>query len=377
MAPPRYYADYLRLDRLLDAQHPVSSVDGAPAHDEMLFIIVHQAFELWFKQILWELDAVMTTMAADNVPAGELGRAVARLRRIAAIQPLLRGQLEVLETMTPLDFLDFRDALVPASGFQSAQFRLIENRLGVPAATRLRIKGAIYHSRLTQEDRARVVEAERAPTLRDHLDRWLARTPFLRLGDYDFWTAYRGAVDDMLTGERRIIVDNPNLDDEARAEQLAAHEQTVGGFAALFDADRHDELVARGHRHLSHDAFLAALLITLYRDEPMFHLPFQLLVALIDIDEGFTAWRYRHALLVRRMIGDKVGTGGTSGHVYLQKAAERHRAFGDLFALPTFCIPRSALPRLPSRVREQLGFRWDDGGHTSRASSSDSDRRRS
>jgi tryptophan 2,3-dioxygenase len=178
----------------------------------------------------------------------------------------------------------------------------------------------------------------------------------------------------MLTGERRIIVDNPNLDHEARAEQLTAHEQTVEGFAALFDANRHDELVARGQRHLSHDAFLAALLITLYRDEPMFHLPFQLLVAMIDIDEGFTAWRYRHALLVRRMIGDKVGTGGTSGHVYLQKAAERHRAFGDLFALPTFCIPRSALPRLPSGLREQLGFRWEDGGHTSRASDSDSGR---
>jgi len=293
------------------------------------------------------------------VPASELGRAVARLRRIASIHPLLRGQLEVLETMTPLDFLDFRDALVPASGFQSAQFRLIENRLGVPAATRLRIKGAVYHSRLTSADRDRVVDAEHAPTLRDHLDRWLARTPFLRFGDYDFWTAYRGAVDDMLTGERRIIVD-----DDARAEQLAAHEQTAEGLTALFDRDRHDALVARGQRHLSHDAFLAALLITLYRDEPMFHLPFQLLVALIDIDEGFTAWRYRHALLVRRMIGDKIGTGGTSGHVYLQKAAERHRAFPDLFALPTFCIRRSALPRLPAHVREQLGFRWDDGGRS-------------
>jgi tryptophan 2,3-dioxygenase len=359
MAAPRYYADYLGLDRLLDAQRPVSSVDGATAHDEMLFIIVHQAFELWFKQILWELDAVMRTMAGDTVPAGELGRVVARLRRIVSIQPLLRGQLEVLETMTPLDFLDFRDALVPASGFQSVQFRLIENRLGVPAATRLRIKGSVYHSRLTPEDRERVVAAERAPTLRDHVDRWLARTPFLRFGDYDFWTAYRGAVDAMLIRERQIIVDNPNLDDDARAEQLAAHEQTAEGFTALFDRDRHDALVARGQRHLSHDAFLAALLITLYRDEPMFHLPFQLLVALIDIDEGFTAWRYRHALLVRRMIGDKVGTGGTSGHVYLQKAAERHRAFADLFALPTFCIPRSALPRLSAHVRDQLGFRWD------------------
>ncbi len=359
MADTRNYGDYLHLERLLGAQQPVSSLDGAPAHDEMLFIIVHQAFELWFKQILWELDAVMATMSRDVVPASELSRAVARLRRVSAIQPLLRAQLEVLETMTPLDFLDFRDELVPASGFQSAQFRLIENRLGVDARTRLRIKGAPYHARLTGEDRARVLASERAPSLRDHLDRWLARTPFLRFGDFDFWTAYHAAVEDMLERERAIIERNPGLDDRARAEQLATHDETVRGFSALFDSEQYEELRGRGQRQLTYDAFMAALLITLYRDEPIFHLPFQLLVTLVDIDEGFTAWRYRHALLVRRMIGDKVGTGGTSGHVYLQKSAERHRAFGDLFALPTFCIPRSALPRLPDPVRTQLGFRWE------------------
>jgi tryptophan 2,3-dioxygenase len=163
----------------------------------------------------------------------------------------------------------------------------------------------------------------------------------------------------MLRRERAIIEHNPDLDQQARDEQLATHLSTVESFDALFERHRHDELVARGVRQMSYDAFLAALLITLYRDEPMFHLPFQLLVALEDIDEGFTAWRYRHALLVQRMIGDKVGTGGTSGHVYLQKAAERHRAFRDLFELPTFCIPRSALPELPPSVRMQLGFRWE------------------
>lgn len=361
LADARYYGDYLHLDRLLAAQQPVSSLDGSPAHDEMLFIIVHQAFELWFKQILWELDAVTATMSGDVVPASELSRTVARLRRVSAIQPLLHRQLEVLETMTPLDFLDFRDELVPASGFQSAQFRMIENRLGVEPTTRLRIKGAPYHAHLTGGDRTRVLETEREPSLRVHLDRWLARTPFLRFGEFDFWTAYRSAVDEMLDRERTIIERNPNLDDRARAEQLASHDDTVDSFGALFDRPRYHQLLDRGQRHLSYDAFIAALLITLYRDEPIFHLPFQLLVALTDIDEGFTAWRYRHALLVRRMIGDKVGTGGTSGHVYLQKAAERHRAFADLFSLPTFCIPRSALPRLPEAVRRQLGFRWEQG----------------
>jgi len=356
---PRYYAEYLHLDRLLTAQRPASGNGGAPAHDEMLFIIVHQAFELWFKQILWELHAVMTAMAADHVPARELSRVVARLRRIAAIQPLLHHQLDVLETMTPLDFLDFRDELVPASGFQSVQFRLIENRLGVEPATRLRIKGAPYFATLSPEDREAAEASQQEPSLRDHLDRWLARTPFLRFGDFDFWQDYQTAVNEMRERERAIIEGNPNLDPVARDEQLATHRETIAGFDALFDRDRHDELVGRGLRQLSYDAFLAALLITLYRDEPMFHMPFQLLVALTDIDEGFTAWRYRHALLVQRLIGDKVGTGGTSGHVYLRKAAERHRAFRDLFELPTYCIPRSALPALAPSVREQLGFHWE------------------
>jgi tryptophan 2,3-dioxygenase len=356
---PRYYADYLQLDRLLGSQRLASAGNGEPAHDEMLFIVVHQAFELWFKQILWELDAAMTTMAANHIPARQLSRVVARLRRISTIQPLLQHQLEVLETMTPLDFLDFRDELVPASGFQSLQFRLIENRLGVDPATRLRIKGAPYYATLSPEHRKLAEESQQAPSLRDHLDRWLARTPFLRLGDFDFWSAYRTAVNEMLQRERTIIERNPNLDTQARDEQLAAHRATIDGFAALFDRSRHDDLVSRGVRQLSYDAFLAALLITLYRDEPIFHMPFQLLVALLDIDEGFTAWRYRHALLVQRMIGEKVGTGGTSGHVYLQKAAERHRAFRDLFELPTYCIPRSALPELPLPITEQLGFVWD------------------
>lgn len=357
--PPLYYPDYLQLDRLLGCQDLRSAARGAPAHDEMLFIIVHQAFELWFKQILWELDSVMEVMDRDHVAERDLSRVVARLQRITEIQPLLLQQLDVLETMTPLDFLDFRDQLVPASGFQSVQFRLIENRLGVDPHTRLWIKGAPYSARMSREHRELLERSEQEPTLHDQVDRWLARTPFLQFGAFDFWSAYRAAVERMLSQDRQTILANPNLDEPARAEQLETFESTVEGFDALFDRGRHRHLVDRGQRRLSLEAILAALLITLYRDEPIFHMPFRLLTALVDIDEGFTAWRYRHALLVHRMIGGKIGTGGTSGHLYLQRAAERHKAFRDLFDLATFCIPRSALPELPDEVRRQLGFRWE------------------
>ncbi|MGH3822290.1 MAG: tryptophan 2,3-dioxygenase family protein [Pseudonocardiaceae bacterium] len=356
-----YYWDYLHLDQLLGCQRPVSVRDGEPAHDELLFIIVHQAFELWFKQILFELDAVLAVMAAAVVPEKEMGEVVARLGRITIIQRLLLDQIDVLETMTPLDFLDFRDDLIPASGFQSVQFRLIENRLGLRPPHRLKIRGSPYLS-VHSDQHARQLEAShQQPSLLDHTRRWLERTPFLHFGDYDFWHSYHDAVATMLAREHRLIEVHPHLDDEGRAEQLATLEQTVAGFAAVFDRDRYAELVVQGKRNLSHQAFLAALLINLYRDEPIFQLPFRLLTALVDIDEGFTAWRHRHALLAHRMIGTRIGTGGTAGHAYLEAAARQHRVFRDLFDLPTFFIPRSALPALPPALTEQMGFRYRPG----------------
>ena len=108
-----HYASYLGLDRVLDAQHPRSASTGKEAHDEMLFIIIHQVYELWFKQILHEVDSVNTMFRDDVVDEKSIGIAVSRLHRVTEIQKLLIEQLRVLETMTPLDFLEFRDFLIP------------------------------------------------------------------------------------------------------------------------------------------------------------------------------------------------------------------------------------------------------------------------
>lgn len=355
-----YYWDYLGLDNLLSAQQPRSNVAGSSAHDELLFIIVHQAYELWFKQILHELDDVVAIMSADHIPEKSMGQVADRLERIVAIQRLLVEQITVLETMTPLDFLDFRDALVPASGFQSVQFRLIENRLGLDPQRRLKIHGAPYTAVLSPEHAEMLAGTEHTSTVREGVDRWLSRTPFLRFGRFDFWAAYARAVEDMLAGERHAIENLESLTAEGRAEQLAGVDETAASFQTLFDADQYAQLRDRGQRQFSHQAFLAALLINLYRDEPLFQTPFRLLTALVGIDEGFTTWRQRHALMVHRMIGAKIGTGGTSGHAYLTAAANRHRVFSDLFDLPTYFVPRSALPELPDEVSAQLRFRYEE-----------------
>lgn len=360
---PLYYADYIRLDRLLGSQQMQSALRGRPAHDEMLFIIVHQAYELWFKQILWELDAVLAAFRSSPVPEEELGQAVLRCGRIVEIQRVLIQQVDVLETMTPLDFLDFRDDLIPASGLQSAQFRLIENKLGMRRRDRLQLHDAPYTSRLSEEDAARVEAAEKEPSLFDLIEGWLERTPFLIFGDFDFWREYRRAVDAMLAADRASIRSNPTLTEDEKATQLAGVEATAGRFTDVFGQGQGasepepNPVVAPG-RHFSRRALQAALLINLYRDEPILHLPFRLLALLTDIERNFTTWRQRHAQMAMRMIGTRIGTGGTSGHEYLDRAAERHKVFSDLSALSSFFIPRSALPRLPPDVRSRMGFRF-------------------
>ena len=355
--PPLYYADYLKLDQLLSCQQPKSlEYEGRLAHDEMLFIIVHQAYELWFRQILHELNSVIAAFKKDYVEENEIGIAVHRLNRIIEIQKLLTEQLRILETMTPLDFLDFRDLLMPASGFQSFQFRLIENKLGLKSENRKQFDKNAYFTRLSQQHQEIILQSEGEPTLFDLIEKWLERTPFLDFNEYHFWEDYLNAVGIMLQNDRKVIESNPLLTDEEKQQELQEMTQTEKNFAAVFDKAKHDELITKGLRRLSHRATQAALLIHLYRDEPILHMPFSLLTALIEMDELLTAWRYRHALMVQRMIGTKIGTGGSSGYQYLRGTAESHKIFSDLTNLSTYLIPRSQLPKLPDELEKNLGF---------------------
>ncbi len=355
---PLDYGGYLQLDRLLGLQQRESERRGQPAHDEMLFIVVHQAYELWFKQVLFEIDAVQRAFAGPVVDDRATGGIVHGLGRITAILRLLIQQLEVLETMTPLDFLDFRDLLFPASGSQSLQFRLIETRLGLRPQDRLSFDGRSPDANLPPSDRDRLRAAAAEPSLADQVERWLERTPFIDMGDYDFRDSYRRAVQAMLEGDAAVLGAAGGLSEEQRRRDLEALAAARRRFEALFDEARHRRLVAEGAWRFSARALQAALFINLYRDEPALQLPFRLLSVLMDVEEHLTTWRYRHALMVQRMIGFKVGTGGSSGHDYLRQTAERHRVFADLFGLSTFFIPRSRLPALPPELRRAMDYRY-------------------
>ncbi len=365
-----YYKNYLHLDKILGAQEPISSQTDNPAHDELLFIIVHQAYELWFKQIIFELDSVKRIFADPPVDDKQMGTIIARLDRILTIQSLLLDQIDVIETMTPLDFLEFRDLLVPASGFQSIQFKEIEIRLGVKRENRIPADREFMKSRLAVEDQEHLSRVEQQPSLVELLNDWLSRMPFLEIGEFSFWRHYEKAVERMLQTDKKIIQQNPTLSEREKEYQIDELIATQSKFDTLFDQDKFEELKTAGKFRLSHRSFLAALFINLYRNEPMLFLPFRLLTLLLEIDESFTRWRSRHALMVQRMLGSKIGTGGSSGHEYLSQTTRQNRVFMDLYNLATFLIPRSDLPELPREIRRSLGFHFSGQNANSSGESS-------
>lgn len=353
---PCYYPEYLQLDKLLDAQHPESKKYGAEAHDETLFIIVHQAYELWFKQILHEIHSILPVLSQSHVDESKISTVNLRLERVHRIQDVLVDQIDILETMTPLDFLDFRDYLIPASGFQSIQFKEIEILLGLKSEYRINFDKKSFYSRLNEQDRNYLMDLEEKPSLFDAVEKWLERMPFLEFGDFKFWSIFKEAVETMLNHDEKVLKEADYLSDAEKTFQLNDLENTRATFDALFDKDKYDELKTQGRFRMSQEATLSALFINLYREQPMLNGPFRLLQGLVEIDEKFTTWRYRHTTMVLRMIGSKIGTGGSAGHDYLRQTTQNNRFFRDLFNLTTFLIPRSALPELPEEVIKAMNF---------------------
>ncbi len=351
-----HYHKYLEIDRLLSAQHPRSEELGKPAHDEMLFIIIHQAYELWFKQILHELKAIVREFSSKVVDEKSIGKVIYKLKRIVEIEKLLIQQIHILETMSSLDFLDFREYLFPASGFQSVQFRKVEIMLGLESNRRITYNGKPYHQAFHPGLKEELQELEDQNSLKELIEDWLERTPFLEFGSFDFLKAYKQAVYKMLDSEQEQIQHSPYLKKGEKQMRMEMLGSTESYFKTVLDEDFHKEQLEKGVLGFSYRATIAALMIRLYRDEPILYMPNQLLSLVLDVDELLTTWRFRHAQMVKRMLGGKIGTGGSSGHKYLKETAKKHEIFEDLYNISTLLIPRSELPELPDWLTKELGF---------------------
>jgi len=351
-----HYDQYLQLSKILSAQKLRSKEFKEPAHDEMLFIIVHQVYELWFKEILHDLGSVMEMFSEGVVQETDIGIAISRLDRIVKIQKILVDQIDIIETMTPLDFLDFRNYLLPASGFQSFQFRQLEVSLGLKRESRISYTQCAYSGVFSQNEQEILNKLEEEDSMFDLVEKWLERTPFLRFENFDFIEEYKKAVKKMLVMEERGINNADYISAQEKSLRIKMLGETNTYFSSIFDIENHEKKLAEGKLKLSYRATVSALLINLYRDEPLLRQPFMFLQKLIDMDELFTTWRNRHAQMVLRTLGQKIGTGGSSGYDYLKDTADKHRIFYDLHNISTLLIPRSALPQLPKELKEKLNF---------------------
>jgi tryptophan 2,3-dioxygenase len=351
-----HYHSYLQLDKILTAQNLRSTEGGTPAHDEMLFIIIHQAYELWFKQLIHELTSINTLMQQEYVDEKSLNIITARLDRIIEIMELMIQQIRVLETMSPLEFLDFIDYLFPASGFQSHQFRLVETLLGLKAAQRVTYNGQPYHLALEPTQQAHILHFENSPSLLQSIERWLERIPFLEYKKFNFIKHYKSAVQTMIGREQKAIQDTPFLNDAEKNMRLQMLGNTDTYFQKIFVPQKHEEARQSGALKLSYRATVSALFITLYNTEPILANPYRLITKLTDLDELLTTWRYRHAQMVLRMLGKKIGTGGSSGHDYLKSTAQNHAIFGDFHNISTLLVSRADIPDLPPFLQKELNF---------------------
>jgi tryptophan 2,3-dioxygenase len=243
------YGRYLALDQLLDCQRPVSE-----SHDELLFIVIHQATELWLKLMVHELRAARNRIISDDLqPAFKM------LARVSRIQAQLIQSWDVLSTLTPADYLAFRDRLGPASGLQSHQYRLLEFVLGQKQPGMLAVH---RHTPHIQEELQRELEA---PGLYDEAIRLLARRGF------------------------------------AIAPEVRERDWT------------------RTHRA---DPSVLAAWQAIYRESRAHWDLYELAEELVDLEDWFRQWRFRHVTTVERIIGRKTGTGGTSGVAYLRRAVD-------------------------------------------------------
>jgi len=352
-----HYLNYLQLDKILEAQYPLSNKKGEKAHEEMLFIIIHQVYELWFKQILCEISSIMELFKKDKIDEENVGVIVRRMERVNKIMTTLVGQLDILETMTSLDFLDFRHHLSPASGFQSHQFRKLEVMLGLKIEKRHQFGGCPYHAQFEGQKKKEILALEENQSLFMLVEKWLERIPFLNMQGFDFTQKYEQAVNKMLTKEINGIK-AANLREEDRSLRIRMIKENKKYFERVLSETQHNKAMEAGETALSYKATMSALLINLYRDESILHLPYQFLRSLIELDHKIATWRFRHMQMVEKMLGQKIGTGGSSGQGYLKQTIDKHKLFADLANIATLMISRSYLPELPKNIKTSLGFKF-------------------
>ena len=298
------YSEYLRLEELLKLQTGVEGETRNISNDELHFILVHQNFELWFKLVINELTCTRNILSSDYVEETKLPQAVHHMERVIETFKLMSQQWRVMETLEPQDFLNFRDELGTASGFESFQMREMESLMGSKW-----IDGKL------------IGKPETSNSLYDVTCDWLERTPI------------QGSVYGSTNDEKNV--------DDFIADYLLAHKKLY--------PDTNKDAVNFFEEESSLRRRRAGLVfIESYRELPLLAWPRKLISTLIELEQSMILWRTSHARMVERMIGRRIGTGGSSGVDYLDMTT-KYRVFVDLWAVRSILIKKEALPELKNK----------------------------
>ena len=354
--PTPNYWDYLELQSLLTLQGGLEKDENALDTDELHFIISHQALELWFKLIIAEIRDARTALASPKVAEEMIPHVVHHLGRVSEILKLATQTFAVMETLTPQDFMSFRDKLMPASGFQSFQMREMELLLGIIWESRVKygnidpldhIRKLAKTSPSGQMALDRLSAALKEMTLRESMHTWLHRTPIFGSSpglenDEEMVDQFLHEYADAVANHHQSQVDRLLTTSLSSPEQIRAKyaQNTQVAKDYLFAVDIPEERRAFVKRYRA-----GLLFIETYRELPLLAWPRLLIDALVEVDSQLVMFRHRHARMVERIIGRRVGTGGSSGVNYLDETT-KIRVFHDLWTARTVLLPKHLRPKL-------------------------------
>ncbi len=348
------YADYLRVHQLINLQDGGEEGAREISSDEHHFIIVHQVYELWFNRIIRELIDARDILGEAEVPEEAIPKMVATLARVAEIFRLMNQQWKVMTTLTPQGFLAFRDHLGTSSGFESFQMRELEIIIGLGISGRPGGMDPLAHfAKLAKEDEhgkivyERLLKLSSQPSLKEVLGDWLARTPIHGSsvgddGDEKVVNSYVSAHLDCMRSANSAAIE--------RFAAVGQDSEAVRNRFAMSIKSAEEFLMPEG---TVHRARAGLLFIESYRELPLLSWPRTLVDSVIALEEAILLFRTSHARMVERMIGRRVGSGGSSGVDYLD-ATTKMRVFTDLWAVRTMLVKRSILPEVESS--EFYGF---------------------
>ena len=375
------YWEYIHVEELLALQGGFDDDESKVGNDEALFIVVHQVYELWFKLILRELTAARAVLRQNPVPDIQLAAATRSFKRVITIFEQATHHFQVMETLTTRDYLGFRDRLIPASGFQSAQMREIEIILGLEDATRIPLgREGSYKEALRGADgkpspATHRVEARIAggASLKSAVYDWLARTPIDGSSTQEAADAF---IERIILAHRAEISTRLTLAQQQALtpddiERLASRYEREVAAAAAFLRGEDDPVVASGkpgaeppppatdaERAYRRRVRAAIVFLESYRELPRLTWPREVVDSLVEMEQRMLIWRQRHARMVERVIGRRTGTGGSAGVDYLDQTALRYRVFGDVWAVRSLLLRKETLP--PLAHEEAYGFRIED-----------------